>query len=447
MLRKFFAISIYLLAVCSLHAAEINSQWVGGQEGQWGQAGNWSPAIVPDNSGGDTFTVTIDANSLGFDQANIGLTQSRTVNQIICNGVEFGKWISGWVQLELTDINGVTNYGNLEIEDEINIFGNITNKTGARLNGWFNIQDSNLTNQAEAKVDATDGYIDVHNGSVHNYGSIVTAFASGPCADKEFHNFGEIENYGGICSGRLSFTNYEVGIIKGYGKIYSNKIIANKGLIKSFGGDLILQSQPEFGDDTNDNSGITNTGNLSNGPGTSLTITAWPPDVNNNGAIEVNADGSVVFDCNLTNEPNGIIRLRGGTLASPRITQTAGADFNGFGTIKGDLIIEPNSPEEPDSMVKLTGPSMAIGDMKISTGASLQISDGQTLITGQTTNNGTIHLIGGTAIFQGGYTGDGQIINEAGEDRSQLDMNKDGIQDMQDFAVFADNWLWQASWY
>jgi len=77
----------------------------------------------------------------------------------------------------------------------------------------------------------------------------------------------------------------------------------------------------------------------------------------------------------------------------------------------------------------------------------LQISDGQTLITGQTTNNGTIHLIGGTVIFQGGYTGDGQIINDAGKDRSQLDMNKDGIQDMQDFAIFADNWLWKASWY
>jgi hypothetical protein len=166
------------------------------------------------------------------------------------------------------------------------------------------------------------------------------------------------------------------------------------------------------------------------------------PDVNNQGTIEVNADGAVVFDCNnLNNKSTGIIKLLGGNLAAKTITQAADANFAGFGGITGNVVIEPNG------LIKLTGPTNIVGSVTIQTGATLQISDGQTLITGQTTNNGTIRLIGGTVIFQGGYSGSGNITHEAGTYRSHFDINSDGIEDFKDFATFADNWLWQATWY
>ena len=170
-------------------------------------------------------------------------------------------------------------------------------------------------------------------------------------------------------------------------------------------------------------------------------------DINNSGTIEINGGGAVVFDCNFTNEPSGIIKLLGGTFAATNIAQKEGATFEGFGGITGDVIIEPNSVSEPNSIIKLTGPTNIIGDVTVLAGAILRISDGQTLITGQTVNNGSIELIGGTVIFQGGYSGSGTIPGTAGTDRNHLDVNSDGIEDFKDFASFAENWLWKASWY
>ena len=143
----------------------------------------------------------------------------------------------------------------------------------------------------------------------------------------------------------------------------------------------------------------------------------------------------------MVNEPNGVIELLGGTLAATTITQKAGAALEGFGGITGDVLIDP------DGLIKLTGPTNIVGDVTVEPGATLQISDGQTLITGQTVNNGSIELIGGTVIFQGGYSGAGTIPVTAGTDRNHFDVNADGIEDFKDFASFADNWLWRASWY
>ncbi len=98
-------------------------------------------------------------------------------------------------------------------------------------------------------------------------------------------------------------------------------------------------------------------------------------------------------------------------------------------------------------MISLTGPTNIIGGVTVSAGAILRISNGQTLITGQTVNNSTIELIGGTVIFQGGYSGAGTIPVTAGTDRNHFDVNSDGIEDFKDFASFANSWLWQESWY
>ena len=69
------AVVVLAFWACDLEAAQIASTWVGGSQGQWGQASNWNPAIVPDNGGGDTFNVTIDA---GAGEVYIDLRQWRT---------------------------------------------------------------------------------------------------------------------------------------------------------------------------------------------------------------------------------------------------------------------------------------------------------------------------------------------------------------------------------
>jgi hypothetical protein len=163
-------------------------------------------------------------------------------------------------------------------------------------------------------------------------------------------------------------------------------------------------------------------------------------DVNNAGIVEVNAGGGVAFDCNLVNEPNGVIKLLGGTLAATTITQKADANFAGFGGISGDVVIDTNG------IIKLTGPTNIVGDVEIRDGATLKISDGLTLITGQTVCNGTIYMKGGYVIPQGGLSGNCNVIWEPGLYTNVADFNLDGQVNLKDFAYFADTWLWQTAW-
>src|SRR4029077_8990293 len=62
----------------SAQAATINSTYTGPTDGNWGDPANWSPAIVPNNGGGNTFAATI---------ANVFLTLDLdvTVNRLTFN--------------------------------------------------------------------------------------------------------------------------------------------------------------------------------------------------------------------------------------------------------------------------------------------------------------------------------------------------------------------------
>jgi hypothetical protein len=125
-----------------------------------------------------------------------------------------------------------------------------------------------------------------------------------------------------------------------------------------------------------------------------------------------------------------------------------GATFEGFGGITGDVVLVGSIEGDAGGFIRLTGPTNIVGDVTIASGAELEISDGQTLIAGHTTCDGTIRLIGGTVVFQGGCDCDGcDITHDAGADRNHFDVNGDGIVNFLDYAYFADQWLWRASWY
>jgi hypothetical protein len=443
MVRKVLVLLVVFgLCICNVTAEQISSEWVGGEWGFWENKYNWDPPIVPENSEPNTFAVTIDASVVDID---ILVREDHTIDRLDTYG-EVNIARHNWEydpELKLVEPNGLTNHGYLEIEDEIEIQGNVFNTSGAWLNGWFDIEGGDLVNEAKAWIDATDNHIDVHDGSIYNYGSIVATPAAGPWAASEFHNFGEIENYGGMCSSDQPFTNEMTGEIKGFGLVHSDQVINNEGNIQSIGGDLLLHSRVDFEGPYLENRGLTNTGTLMNSPGTSLAVMVWLADVRNEGTIEINSDGSVVFDCNdLTNEPNAVINLNGGTLSAGIVVQAAGATFEGFGGITGDVQIEA------DGLIELTGPTNVFGNVTIGDGATLEVSDGTTIITGHTTcNNGTIHMIGGRVICQGGLANNGcEIVWEPGIDSNAADYNLDGRVNLEDYAQFTRTWLWESSW-
>ena len=436
------AVVVAVFAV-SAYAATIESTWVGGEFGAWDQASNWSPAIVPDNNATNIFNVTIDGSIV---DADLGLQQHRTINRLDCYGyVELGTWTSEWVALTLTDPCGLTNYGDLEIEPDI--AGNITNKSGAFLcMDDTDIDDGNLYNEAGAKLEI-ETMVDVESGDFTNDGSVFVIPGSELWVDGGgFNNNGTIQIKNGWIGNSPddgipeNLVNTSSGSIFGSGNVWSDEAtIVNEGNICASSGDLVLHAEE-----------IINTGTFESKAGSSLFLETAVIDVNNQGSITVNPGGAVSVkyeklfrepnNCTLNNMPNGTIQLLGGTLSAATITQAADANFTGFGTISGNVVIET------DGLITLTGPTNIIGDVTVSAGATLQISDGQTLITGVTTNNGTIKLIGGTPVFQGGYSGEPMIYEQSAQ-RSSFDFIRDGVVDFTDFASFADIWLWQASWY
>jgi hypothetical protein len=165
-----------------------------------------------------------------------------------------------------------------------------------------------------------------------------------------------------------------------------------------------------------------------------------PSTFHNNGKIEINSGSGFVMDPNLVNEPNGTIALDDGTLMAIQITQEGDANFVGFGGLSSKISIDPNDT------IKFTGPTNIVGDVEINTNATLEISDGITLVTGHTScNGGTIHMKGGRIIPQGGFTNNGcAIIWEPGLYNNMADFNLDGKVNFKDYAYFADTWLWQA---
>ena len=396
---------VFSFCVCSVQAAHYNSTWVGGSYGQWENAANWDPSIVPEN-GTDTFSVIINGGT-------VELTENHSINSVDANDTDGTVNLKRWTinPVVLTVSNGFTNHGELDTPNtaHLHIHGPLINTVGAKID---------IVSE-ELRVYGVTG--------IQNYGRIyIDPDAELKSEESDINNAGVLAMRGGFASAVQTFINNTEGIIEGYGGIGSQQII-NEGFIESIGGTLQLFCET-----------ISNTGGLKNSPGTSIRTRIGPSNQSNEGLIEVYSEGAIVFDCNLANEPNALINIHGGTLAAGTIVQKAGAKFEGFGGITGDVVIDPNG------IISLTGPTNIVGDVEIGTNATLEISDGTTLVTGHTTNNGTIHMKGGRIIPQGGFTNNGTVIWEPGLYNNIADFNLDGDVNLQDFAEFADVWLWQA---
>ena len=387
-------IAVFLL--CCQAQAATTSHWNVPGKGQWGDANSWNPTIVPDN-GEATFDVIIDpAGDLGYyEEVKVGLQDNHRINQLSCYGVADLESLGGC--FELTVESGLTNYGYLEIE-KIEIKGNVANIDGAELCLCEMDIEGILYNEPGAMIEVEDG-VCIESGFTSassflvNYGTVDIIPYGELWVEYALDNTGEMNVYGGVCGCDNIFNN--PGVISGFGVIGSGGVFTNYGEITAYGGPLALWCQY-----------LSNGGTLNNTPLSSLQIDS-KYDVWNKGTIYARAGGGVAFGCSLVNDTSGLIELLGGTLAAAAITQTAGAEFTGFGSIAGNIVIQASAG------IELAGPTNIIGNVTIASGATLVVSAGQTMITGHTKNDGTILLAGGTVLFTGGYSGSGKIIDAA----------------------------------
>ncbi len=390
------------LSLCgaNVSVAQINAKWIGSSQGKWETAANWNPPIVPEN-GADTFDVTIDGSS-------IELTSDHTIDSLNTFGaVGLKRWTLKPVVL--TVLNDFTNHGDLETPNTTHLYVH-----------------GDMINSDRAKIDILSEELRVYGATgLYNLGRIyIDPDAELKSEVSDINNVGILELNGGAVSADQVFTNGPGAIIKGSGMIAGRHVL-NAGLIESTAGTLQV-----FG------KSVSNAGTLKNIPGSSVKVTSDSLS-QNKGLITAMSEGAVVFDCSLTNEPNGIIELMGGTIAATTIVQKANAAFEGFGCITADIQIEPNAA------VELTGPAQIVGDIDIAADAALYIDQGQVLVTGATICKGSIRIREGSLTLQGG--GDCSkcsIVYETAADYNYFDTNLDNVVDFNDLAKFAENWLW-----
>ena len=428
---------VLFFSACNLRAEQISVSWDGGGDTRsWEDPYNWDPNTVPENNASDTFAVTIDS---GSGEIEVTWEYEHTIDRLDCYGdvsLEGPPW--EWTWLTLVDASGLTNHGVLGINSQglelCEIHGNVTNTSGALLDLHGAKIEGNITNQMDATIEA-NGEVDVRDGSLVNAGLVVIGDHE-LNIKQNMYNTGQVKIYtGGLCVGDI-LDNDANAVITGLGVIFAGEDLVNNGRIFATGGDLVLAT----GQGTFLNSGI-----IGNAALTALNLVGFSAptgDANNQGTIEANAGGGVAFDSNLVNEPNATITLLGGTLSAPNITQSADATFEGQGNITTDNLLI-----ETDGFIRLNGPTNIFGDVQIEPNGTLEISDGLTLVKGETTCNGTIHMKGGWLIPQGGITGTCNVIWEPGLYTNVADFNLDGKVDFKDFSYFANTWLWKTSWF
>ena len=193
-------------------------------------------------------------------------------------------------------------------------------------------------------------------------------------------------------TGSATLVNHASGTITGTGSIETR--VSNAGTLQSKGGDLTLAGQTFY-----------NTGLVRNGVGSNLFINA--ATVTNLGQVQVQSGGSLVFNANLSVQPDKSLQLLGGTLATPKLSNFAGGMVSGFGTLVGDL--------RNLGKVNFYGPTTIVGSVINEAGGDLLVRNDQTLITGDLINHGTLRTLGGKVVYEGTFTNLGAYISDPSE--------------------------------
>jgi len=413
--------------------------WNGNISCSWSDYGNWWVEMYPDPPG-DCCVPNNLSNVILNNAETVCLdTSGTTIINSLTNSGDSVLWIeTGWNPcLKMVNFH---NQGELDIaghrDSRMEITSSVVNDAGARLQISYDLSfDGNITfsNAGELNVRKAVKF-HFSDGTFINTGMIQVDTAS-ELEVGNLQNYSTVNIHGGELNAQSDLINegapsVNMGSITGWGVVYGKSSFQNQAgsSITASIGTLRLVTEGT----------ISNNGIIKNLPMSSLDIVdlSPPTDVMNSGTIEVNTGGGVAVHSNLYNSNS--IQLLGGALSANTITESSGAIFSGFGNITANIVIENNGT------IQLTGPTNIIGDVTIGSNATLEVRDGQTLVTGHTTNNGTIYIIGGTIIFQGGLTDNGDIIRESSSSINAADFNYSGGVDGSDLAVFASEFGWTA---
>jgi len=182
-------------------AANVNATWNGGA-GNWNSAGNWSGGVVPNNGGGNTFSVFIDgsnpANSvvtlnlnptitnLTID-ANDQLIQSNNQDLAIAGGAltNNGTWL----------LNSTGNLTNLICSGGATLSGSGSIVMSDSINNRILPNDNTVCTHAKGHTIRGAGQLLVNTGGMQNAGTIIADQSNSLVVDPNALNF---ENTGAL---------------------------------------------------------------------------------------------------------------------------------------------------------------------------------------------------------------------------------------------------------
>jgi hypothetical protein len=360
---------------------------------------------------GGRFWVEGDFTNSPGGQFEVASNSSVSVEGSFTNAAGSEIWVEQGGSLNSGDFTNEANAtlevsGNASLGDGLGIInkGSIWVGTGGSLSA-----DGNFINNAGAsmQVGGRIGAGGDEGGGFINNGSLMVTPGGGIDAEDFLINNTHITLYmagavgaGGGDGADGNFTNSAGASITGSGVLYGMGSLTNAGTIKGQYGNLTLLSFTGT---------ITNTGSISNAPGTTLTIDA--PAFVHQGQLTVNAGGAVDVTCAFSDSNGSSIKLLGGILSAPTFTHVAGATLNGFGGITGDFINEGNAV--------FYGATNIAGNVTNAPGAVLLFQNQQSLIDGNVVNNGTIKTTGTLLAVTGSYSGAGAFISDPSDNYFQ----------------------------
>jgi hypothetical protein len=420
-------IMVVLFAVSCINAgiAATAYVWSGPDGGLWSQPGNWSPYGAPGTDPADTVQIAADPSISTTIIADV----SCTVQSITSSGkIVIRGTLDSTGSPENTLDGLLTNSGFLDIWN-MKIKGQMVNQAGAvmklrEIRGsvqienygelrWYfvNVLDeaSFITNYSKMLV-IDPGVLDSY-GSMINTGTVSISFSNLAFeADATLINEGTIYGAGNL--------------------MMLDTPLSNSGTIKSMFGDLVVISTGE----------TINDGTLYNEPGTLLFMTtqAVTPLINRGQIRTLSGGGVSLYPSHVSNESGGLIELKGGFLRALSIEAKPYSTIQGRGELISSLYIDQDATANFYRELTITN------YLGIEPSAELTIEDGEMLVEGNISNEGTIRLKSSRLIPRGGLSGGGQIIWDISDYNTMTDYNFDGVVNMEDLATFAQTWLWQS---
>ena len=390
----FCRVVLVCLAILSIAGASYSQTQVNGAAtGNWNSTSSWSPAVVPNNGGGNTYNVTLlsspavnitlninaTIDTLTLDSGSVLSTDSG--NTLTTTGVTNGGDLELYNGNTLT-VNGsmtTSNYFDLDRGSKLTVTGNLTNSSQFYTNVQNTVTaantitvDGTFTNMSGAT--AHIGYYG-DTSDVMNVGTLVNDgvlyidtgatlnLTSQPNGVTDVVSGSELDVYGtlkaGSANGLAKLNSVEGTLVIANGQTFTDTpgsgTLTNSGTL-----DLELASNVTVsGNLTNSGALYTNIRNQSSGKTNTLTVTGTftnnsgatthigyfgdTTDVMNvatlvnNGFLEVDAGATL----NLTSQPNGVTDVAAGSELDVYGTLKAGS-ANGLaklGSVEGTLVI------------------------------------------------------------------------------------------------------------